>query len=361
VAEHRPPAVSICIVTGRRDAVLDACLASLQDQVDAPPWELLVCAEGDPEVIAVVQRRFADATICSVERALPGAARNLLIQVARGDLLLFLDDDVTVDAGLLRRLDDLAQAHPECDVFGGPNDTPPRSTSFQVVQGAVLASIVGSGPVRRRYGAHPAGEADERFFILCNLAVRRRAMVSFSPDLLCAEENEMLAELAHRGARMHYDPTLVAFHERRATYRGFAQQMHKYGRGRGQILFRRPSTFRPAYLAPTAWIAYVLASPVLAVAAGPLILLPHVAYAGAVFTGAAWIARTLGRPRDVALAAVLVLTLHACYGTGVARGLARRRKEVPQPEARQWWGPVVTVATPGEEDEDDRDALAAEA
>ena len=60
-------------------------------------------------------------------------------------------------------------------INASPNDTPPGSSRFQAVQGAVLASLVGSGPVRRRYGAHPPRHADERFFILCNLAVRRSA------------------------------------------------------------------------------------------------------------------------------------------------------------------------------------------
>ena len=341
------PLISICIVTGRRDAVLDACLASLQAQVDAPPWELLVCAEGDPGVVGSVQRRFPDASICSVDRALPGAARNLLVEQARGDLLLFLDDDVTVDRDLLRRLQRLADDHPECDVFGGPNDTPPGSSRFQTVQGAVLASIVGSGPVRRRYGAHPPGEADERFFILCNLAVRRHVMVTFAHDLVCAEENEMLAELADRGARMHYDPTVVAYHERRATYRGIGQQMHKYGRGRGQVLVRRPSATRPSYLAPTALLAYLVALPLLVLTVGPLALLPAGLYVAAVAAAAAWIARTLHRPTDVPLAAVLLVTLHACYGAGVARGVVMCRQTVAPAQAREWAGPLVAVSAAG--------------
>jgi glycosyltransferase involved in cell wall biosynthesis len=333
------PRISICIVTGRRDAVLDACLASLQVQEDAPPWELLVCAEGDPRVPDAVHARFPQARVAYVDRSLPGAARNLLVQRAQGDLLLFLDDDVTVEPGLLARLVRLADAHPECDVFGGPNDTPPHSTRFQVTQGAVLASIVGSGPVRRRYGAHPAGESDERFFILCNLAVRRHVMVSFAHDLVCAEENAMLADLAHEGIRMYYDPQLVAYHERRATLGGFARQMHKYGRGRGQLLVRQPMTFRPSYLAPTAMLGYLAALPMLWMALGPAAAVPAVAYVGAVGLCAAWIARTLRRVGDIALASFLIVALHACYGTGVVRGALAPRREVPAPEARRWHDP----------------------
>ena len=181
-----PPRISICIVTGRRLALLDACLASIEAQVDPPPYEVLVCSDGDREVADAVTARRPDARVCLVDRALPGAARNLLVDEARGDLLFFVDDDATLEPHALALLVDLADAHPEAGVFGGPNDTPPDSSRFEVVQGAALASILGSGPVRRRYGPHPAGPADERFFILCNLAVRRARPWSPSRRTSCA-------------------------------------------------------------------------------------------------------------------------------------------------------------------------------
>jgi succinoglycan biosynthesis protein ExoA len=337
--------LSVCIVTGRRIPMLDACLRSLLEQDRPPPFELLVCSDGDAEVEAAVRRRFPDARVCAVDRALPGAARNLLVADARGELLVFLDDDVTVRDDLLRRLADLAATHPDVGVFGGPNDTPPGSSSFQLVQGAALASMLGSGPVRRRYGPHPAGSADQRSFILCNLAIRRSVMVPFSPALLCAEENDVLEELARRGVRMHYDPELVVFHERRATVRGFAQQMHKYGRGRGQLLVRRPSSTRASFLAPTALVAYGAASPALAVAVGPAAVAPLALYAAAVLASSAWVARTLRSPGAIPTAVVCFLVIHLCYGIGLARGLVGRHRPPPDPRVLSWAGPRGEAST----------------
>jgi GT2 family glycosyltransferase len=332
----RAPRISICIITGRRLPQLDACLASLEKQIDPPTFELLVCSDGDEEVAEVVHRRFPSARVCFVEKALPGAGRNLLVDEAAGDLLLFLDDDVTVEEDLLARLDRLATDHPEAGVLGGPNDSALDSSHFQFVQGAVLASIVGSGPVRRRYGAHPAGYADERFFVLCNLAVRREVMVPFAHDLVCAEENALLAEMSAGGVRMYYDPDLVAYHERRPTLRGFAQQMHKYGFGRGQLLVREPVTLRPAYLAPSALLAAFVVLPLLALRVGTWALAPLGAYAVAVAAASAWIARTVRRPADAFLAAALIVVLHVSYGIGVARGVLARRHPVAAPVVLHW-------------------------
>lgn len=331
-----PTLVSICIVTGRRLPLLDACLASIRAQVDPPPFEVLVCSDGDREVAEFVGDRVPAARVCLVDRALPGAARNLLVTEAEGDILFFVDDDATLEPHALSLLVDLADAHPEADVFGGPNDTPPGSSRFEVVQGAALASFLGSGPVRRRYGAHPAGPADERFFILCNLAVRRRAMVPFAPDLVCAEENAVLSAMSRSGVAMHYDPRLVAYHHRRPTLRGFTRQMFKYGHGRGQLARREPRTLRPAYLAPSALLLYAVVAPVLAVAVHPAALAPLLAYALGVGISAAWIARTLGRWADLPLAALLTAVLHVGYGAGVLRGLLAPTAGVTEPAVLGW-------------------------
>ncbi len=330
------PSLSVCIVTGRRIPLLDGCLASLQRQVDPPPFEVLVCSDGDDDVAAAVHARFPAARVCQVDRALPGAGRNLLVEEAQGSLLLFLDDDVTVQADMLRRLTDLSEARPEIGAFGGPNDSPTDSSRFQFVQGAVMASIVGAGPVRRRYGAHPAGPADERFFILCNLAVRREVMVPFDTELVCAEENALLHQLRREGVPMHFDPSLVVFHERRPTVLGFGRQMHKYGRGRGQLMVRQPRTIQPAFLAPSALLLYLVVALLLTVTVTPLVLLPVVGYLLAVAACAVAIAATLRRPSTLPVAAALIVELHLCYGTGVLRGLTERTRPVPLPEVRAW-------------------------
>lgn len=326
--------------------MLHQCLASVRAQVDAPTFEVLVVSDGDADVADAVREHFPDARVGFVVSALPGAARNLLIERAGGELLLFLDDDAALRPDALRRLDDLARAHPEAGVFGGPNDTPPGGSRFQAVQGAVLASLMGSGPVRRRYGAHPATHADERFFILCNLAVRRSVMVPFAAELICAEENAVLAELAANGVVMYYDPELVAYHERRPTLRGFLAQMHKYGRGRGHVTAMRPRELRPAFVAPSALLAYLVLLPLLALGLGPIAGLPVLGYLGAVGANGVWIGRTLRQVRTVPVAVALTVLLHLWYGTGVVRGVLfhASRSAVPALEWREQSLPVELPA-----------------
>jgi succinoglycan biosynthesis protein ExoA len=320
----RPPFVSVCVVTGRSRS-LDLLLESLADQVDPPPFEVLVCGTGDSDLVTQVRARFPDARVGLALSARPGGGRNHLLPAARGKWLYFFDDDVVVDRNALRRLSELASLYPEVGVFGGPNATPPGSDRFQRAQGAVLGSLAGSGPVRRRYTAHHAAPARERDLILCNLAVKRQAMIPFDASLTCAEENGLLAQLARAGVKMRYEPTLSVYHERRPDLRSFARQVHKYGRGRGQVIVRSLRTLRAPYLVPLALLAYVALLPLLAWLS-LWALLPLALYLAWVTAGALKVAVSCRNKRVSAFgwSLVLLVVVHVGYGTGLVRGLTRR-------------------------------------
>lgn len=338
------PLISVCVLAGHSLEQLEDCLTSLRSQVDAPAFELLV-GEASADAMRLVRRHFPDAQICRSSRRLPSAARNPLVERARGELLLFLDDDVTAPPDLLRTLAETAARHPAASVFGGPNETPPQSTRFQVVQGAVLSSLMGAGPVSRRYGARNPGPADERWFTLCNLAIRRRVMAPFASHLVCAEENALLAELRGRRELMRYDPALRVFHVRRPSATSFAAQMFKYGRGRGQLMSRQPRTTRAAYLGPPVFLAYLLLIPAMiaALGGGPglLALVPGALYGILATLSALRIGWTLRSLAVVPMAATLILTVHLCYGAGVLRGLlAPTRRRAPEQVATEWHAPT---------------------
>ena len=335
------PLISVCIISRGRGPLLGACLQSLKSQQMAPSFEVLVGSKRKTEIEHDVRSFFPDATVEVVVHSLPGGGRNSLIEKARGELLLFIDDDVETHPYLLARLARLADDLPEVGVFGGPNLTPGGSSRFQIIQGAVLGSMVTSGPIRRRYGEHPSGAADERSLILCNLAVRRSTMRPFQTDLACAEENQLLLELENRGVKMHYDPALVVYHERRDTPKGFSRQIYKYGYGRGQVLRRNPKSTRPAYLVPSATLIYVVLSPALSMV-GSWTLAPLAAYCLFVLAGGAKVAASLKHISAWATATGLIMLVHGCYGWGVLVGLtastgsrsSRKTEAVIDAEAR---------------------------
>ncbi len=339
--------ISICIPARSEGPALLACLESILAQADCPPYEILICLTSEQRRAGeAVRRVLPGAVVGTVVDAPPAGARNELVKRARGDLLYFIDDDVVLAPDCLSRLAQLAAAHPAVDVFGGPNLTPKGSSEFERVQGAVLSSLIGAGPVRRRYGRHPGGPADERWFILCNLAIRTAAMRSFDPTLVCAEENALLSGMSAEGVAMHYDPALVVYHRRRADLRSFVAQMVKYGRGRGQAMRRDTGNFRVAYALPALLVADTVATPAGFALLGAAALAPLAAYLLVLGAGGLKVALTLRRPWSVPQAAVLILLMHAASGVGVWRGaLGRAPHRAGRRRPTQVWVAAPEVPT----------------
>jgi len=315
----RVPRISVCIVASR-PILLDRCLVGLQRQIDAPDFEILVSFDHHRQVAAVTLRRFPDAYTGQVKDVLPAAARNALVDRARGELLLFLDDDAIPPPGFLRHIADLASANPCADAFGGPNLTPPGSSLFQEVQGEVLASWFVTGPVRHRYASRSPRAANQRHFMTCNLVIRRDAMRPFHGTLVCAEENGVLAEMSRAGHSMRYDAELFVYHERRSDYPAFAKQMLNYGRGRGHLFTHQPSSLLPAALIPATLSLYLLALPALLLL-NAWSVAPLGAYLALVALASTGIGWSLRRPAAALVSWPLILSLHLGYGLGFWIGM----------------------------------------
>ena len=112
---------SIIVPTRERPGYLDVALASIAPQAAAAGAELLVVDDGpDPATRATAQRHGARYVAHDASRGL-NAARNSGIDAARGDLLVFVDDDVAVRPGWLAALLDAdSRAEPDVGVLTGP-------------------------------------------------------------------------------------------------------------------------------------------------------------------------------------------------------------------------------------------------
>jgi glycosyltransferase involved in cell wall biosynthesis len=99
--------LSVVIATKDRAAFLGCALDSLALQCDAPPFEVIVADNGSTdETAALVEHRRAAGTPFKLTRLFVpepnrGKARNAGIDAARGEIVLFIDDDVWLPAGFV--------------------------------------------------------------------------------------------------------------------------------------------------------------------------------------------------------------------------------------------------------------------
>ena len=116
-------AISVVIPTRNRAHLLPDCLASLAAQVASVPFEVVVVDNASADDTAAVATAWAarDDRFRLVREEVLGraVALNAGMAVARGDLLLFTDDDVYVQPGFVEAYRRFFDDHAEGHVFAG--------------------------------------------------------------------------------------------------------------------------------------------------------------------------------------------------------------------------------------------------
>ena len=316
-------ALSIVIPTHGRAAALERCLASiLAADLPLKTEIIVVCNGSDPateDLLKVLSTSDQRIRVIAQSAASPAGARNSALTRARGEIVYFLDDDVTIAPDLFSRALDTFSRNRNVDVLGGPNLTPAMSSPFEQSAGLVLASPFGSASVRARYRSiGKLRSTDDRSLILCNLAIRRRALAGrnqvFDSHLVCNEENLLLGELKLKNSLMLHDPRLIVYHSRRSTLFGFARQIFKYGRGRWQNTVALPRSLSLIYLIPSLFLIYLLLLP-FASFAGRLV--PLALYGLLLLVCAAYEAYRVNVESSFPRLLLLFPICHLAYGAGV--------------------------------------------
>jgi glycosyltransferase involved in cell wall biosynthesis len=223
------PAASIVVPTRDRAGYLDVALASFAPQAAVAGAEIVVVVDGPDEAsVAVAERHGARVVTHPAPRG-PNAARNAGWSAARGELVVFVDDDVRAPATWLPALLAAAAATPERDVFAGP----------------IRAAIEGGGPRSCGRELPPITTLDHGFADVdvtvgwsANLAIRRAALETVggfdeSIEVGAGDEEEWQERYRSTGGRVRYVAAAGLDHRRTgadATLRALARAQYRRGR-----------------------------------------------------------------------------------------------------------------------------------
>jgi len=239
--------ISVVIATHDRADSLARLLISLALQIVPGIHEILIADNGTPQPAPLPASALVSLHI---HDPAPGKCRvqNRAISAAQGELIVFLDDDLKVDAGYLAAVERFFGERPE----------------FAAMKGRVLAA---EDP-KERAGAgwvymdlpivdHGHQVCEVRGVLGANMALRAAALskVGLFDERLgpgaCGheEETEMSARLHAAGLRIGYCPDALAYHEvdparadparcfRIARERGRCRMLHEH-HSRAAVLIR---------------------------------------------------------------------------------------------------------------------------
>ncbi|HWX73819.1 MAG TPA: glycosyltransferase [Solirubrobacteraceae bacterium] len=192
-SESRATSASIVVPTRGRPGYLEVALASIAPQAKAAAAELIVVDDAGPSerVRALAERLGARYQPHPRPLGL-NVARNTGVECSKGELVVFVDDDVEVSDGWLAALLAAAGEHPGVEVYTGPvrprlEGSPPHSCGRE---GAPITSLE-LGPC----------DTPTRFAWGANMAIRRAALNRIGPFDVSLEHGGDEQEWQERLAR----------------------------------------------------------------------------------------------------------------------------------------------------------------
>lgn len=123
------PRISIIIPARGNSNYLETCLTSVGNAVFSP-FECIVVADGADPLVDRVARSHAALSLWSTVRAGPAHARNLGVQSASGEILLFLDADVCIRPDTLSKIASAFDSDPSLAAIIGSYDATPKARDF---------------------------------------------------------------------------------------------------------------------------------------------------------------------------------------------------------------------------------------
>jgi GT2 family glycosyltransferase len=251
---QRPPQVSVVVATCCNAAVLQRCVRSILDCDDVPG-----------EVIVVENRPGASATRRMLTEEFPGErrvryveeprrgasrARNAGLAHARGDVVAFVDDDVVVDRGWIRRSVDALTRSDDAACCTGLILPLELESESQLLLDQFAA--FGKGFQRKAYSL-PGARADDPLLPYTVGSIGSGASMVFRTEVVRrlggfdttlgpgtpttgAEDLELLLRVLRAGQTVVYEPSAIVWHQHPDGMPRLRRQAFRYGVGLGAML-----------------------------------------------------------------------------------------------------------------------------
>ena len=210
--------VTIAICTWNRADLLDLCLNRMLDLVipEGVRYEVIVVNNNCTDKTAQILEKYADRMplVPLMERRQGKSyALNTALNHARGELILWTDDDVLVEANWLKAHVEAAREMPDADFFGGPIrprfiNSPPEwiAEAWQYISGAFAELELGDQPLEFDERTHAFG---------ANFAIRTKVQKQChyntrlgrvgDNDIRC-EETDLQCRLLRSGHKGYWVP-----------------------------------------------------------------------------------------------------------------------------------------------------------
>jgi glycosyltransferase involved in cell wall biosynthesis len=322
--------VSIIVPAFNAAGRIGCCLESLIVQAAVGEAEILVVNDGSSDDTAGVVQRYPEVRLINQANAGPAVARNRGAFEARGQILVFTDDDCVPAAGWL-------------DAMLAPFDDPEVVATkgvYRTLQKEWVARFVQT-EYEDRYRLMQ--KLDSIDFVDTYSAAFRRdrflEMNGFDPEfpLACAEDAELSYRMSARGWKMKFMPQAAVYHSHPRTPVEYLRKKYKFAFWRVQALRRNPGKALKDSHTPQLMKLQLLFAPALVLAAAADLsmhwsgMISAIVFFLFLLSTLPFAMRALRKDRAVALAAPFFLAARSfSQFLGVVAGLNYTRSKPAQ-------------------------------
>lgn len=231
------PSLSVVIPTHNRADALALTLEHLSRQAATVSWEVVVvnnCCTDDTDAVFARSELPVPARLIHEPVAGAGRARNAGAAAARGEYLLFLDNDVLVEPDFVQSHAEALAAHPGCWVVGQLVNLPDQElTPFGRFRRTLFSYDPPGTPPREATGLTAQN------FSLPRPDFERLGGFDETYGIASVEDLDLALRARRAGLRIVYVPDLVGVHNDWAgfTIREYCERQRTYTRS--EPLFQR--------------------------------------------------------------------------------------------------------------------------
>ena len=246
--------LSIIIPTrNRRDSLQEALFSLKHLDYRGDEYEVIVIDDGSSDGTEEMLAKIRDSLPYPLhygrfeEKKGISAARNVGMQMAKGQIFVFTDDDCLFEKRWLTRLLRPFLSN-KVGAVGGLDQAPEEATLFSKCVGYLFTSFIGTGGLRGgnlRVGKYyPKG---------CNMAVLKEAIDKvggFDEHLGPGEEIELGYRIEKTGYEIKFAPGAFVWHKREITLKGFLQKIFKIGYTRVVLAHKHRGLLQIGHMIP---------------------------------------------------------------------------------------------------------------
>jgi glycosyltransferase involved in cell wall biosynthesis len=233
-AVEPPPDLSVVIPTYGKADTLPLVIKSLEAQsLPRERFEVVVIDDGSPDDTTARLKALAAETPLrfrwfTQENRGVSSTRNRGAREARGNAILFIQDDIVATPDLLRRHLDRHRRHPgiEAAVVGRVTWPPEwRVDRF-------MHWLDNGGPQFRYHQVKGKSTVTFKHFYTCNVSLKRQALLDnpFDEAIVYGfEDLELALRLERRGFVFHFDEEALGYHHHRRSFADFRRRQFKAG------------------------------------------------------------------------------------------------------------------------------------